>query len=901
MAIQKINLGTEPHGVGGDSYRTANDKINKNFEEVSANITNVDEKYSNTEVKITEEVARAKQVEDELKSNLEKEVSRAVSAEADILGVVESESKARTAESIRINEAQTQLKGFVDSEVDKLKLEDTSIKTDLDKTHRYAVMSQTLGLGSKFYDKDGQPLSGGKVYTYEAGTSTPSDTYKDAEFSIPNTNPIVLDETGGADVFLKGTYRFRIFDKNEVFIEEQGDVNQPASLASFDRFSKSLESYKQGIDLNLETLKEKTLVVESIADLSTIKNPKDGLRVYVKSYHAGFDMGGGYFTYDSSKASVNDKGNIINGWVRKVSDGYYSVQNFGAVGNSDHASYKDHEAFRAVSKAIEGKISGKVVIHIPSSSGEYVVGRQYFSTGMGTKTLEQEQILYVSTPENNNLTVHLRSDNAEIILRNSLKFGTFDRVTDERKDVEQPFYSGTSSFATEKDKVYIAQLGFMFDFLNVKELIATGNLRLNGNKKNQIWGGRYGDTGWQLPAYGFHYIGVKKHFIENIETSNHCLDGFYIGAFSQWENPDYHDVSLKGVLNNVFSNDNARQGLSLCGGQNITFNNCSFNRTGLRDTEYWSLPSQGVDIEPERFPVRRVVFNQCDFIDNNMGIGAIVGDSKWVTFNNCNISGGKTLWIDKPAYTFNSCYINGFIEQAYNSNNEALKLKFNDCVLTYDHSKNTLWDDGYSYVLSASGRNPVFNNCTFDLINSGFVFDNYDFSAENPQGTKMTDCTINVYDGTQNLFMRAGPYKNITINDYRTDPSVILPVQGSGLLKNVKVHCMKEGATSNILNYNSPKQQIFSNDVLYSGEPELPAKFEYKSVKENATYVRDLPKYTYSKTLTPIDEVGVLNRVGDRIYCLDPTKNIDYWICTKDGDATTSAWKAIQANEVPQT
>lgn len=38
MAIQKIELGTEPHGVGGDSYRTANEKINSNFEEVGKDI-----------------------------------------------------------------------------------------------------------------------------------------------------------------------------------------------------------------------------------------------------------------------------------------------------------------------------------------------------------------------------------------------------------------------------------------------------------------------------------------------------------------------------------------------------------------------------------------------------------------------------------------------------------------------------------------------------------------------------------------------------------------------------------------------------------------------------------------------------------------------------------------------
>lgn len=46
--------------------------------------------------------------------------------------------------------------------------------------------------------------------------------------------------------------------------------------------------------------------LESVADLSTIKNPKNGLRVYVKSHYAGLGRGGGYFVYDSSITSGSD-------------------------------------------------------------------------------------------------------------------------------------------------------------------------------------------------------------------------------------------------------------------------------------------------------------------------------------------------------------------------------------------------------------------------------------------------------------------------------------------------------------------------------------------------------------------------------------------------------------------
>lgn len=45
----------------------------------------------------------------------------------------------------------------------------------------------------------------------------------------------------------------------------------------------------------IEELETNTQVVESVSELATIENPKDGLRVHVKSYHAGLLMGGGQF------------------------------------------------------------------------------------------------------------------------------------------------------------------------------------------------------------------------------------------------------------------------------------------------------------------------------------------------------------------------------------------------------------------------------------------------------------------------------------------------------------------------------------------------------------------------------------------------------------------------------
>lgn len=57
--------------------------------------------------------------------------------------------------------------------------------------------------------------------------------------------------------------------------------------------------------------------LNTIAELIALANPVDGQRVYVKSYHAGQNKGGGTFVYDSTKAAINDGGMVINGWVRQ--------------------------------------------------------------------------------------------------------------------------------------------------------------------------------------------------------------------------------------------------------------------------------------------------------------------------------------------------------------------------------------------------------------------------------------------------------------------------------------------------------------------------------------------------------------------------------------------------------
>lgn len=58
------------------------------------------------------------------------------------------------------------------------------------------------------FDSNGDPLSGGKLYTYEVGTTTNKTTYSDRILSTANANPVVLDSRGECVVYFSGTIKF---------------------------------------------------------------------------------------------------------------------------------------------------------------------------------------------------------------------------------------------------------------------------------------------------------------------------------------------------------------------------------------------------------------------------------------------------------------------------------------------------------------------------------------------------------------------------------------------------------------------------------------------------------------------------------------------------------------------
>lgn len=65
-----------------------------------------------------------------------------------------------------------------------------------------------------FVDLAGAPLIGGTVEVYEAGTTTPKNTWQNRDLTVLNTNPIELDGRGSCVIWLQEGQSYKIVVRN---------------------------------------------------------------------------------------------------------------------------------------------------------------------------------------------------------------------------------------------------------------------------------------------------------------------------------------------------------------------------------------------------------------------------------------------------------------------------------------------------------------------------------------------------------------------------------------------------------------------------------------------------------------------------------------------------------------
>jgi hypothetical protein len=92
-------------------------------------------------------------------------------------------------------------------------------------------LSPVGGVAAQFFTNTGAVLTGGKLFTYLAGTTTPATTFTSSNGATPWPNPIVLDAagrvSGSGEIWLTDgiNYKFLLKDSNDVLIATYDNIS----------------------------------------------------------------------------------------------------------------------------------------------------------------------------------------------------------------------------------------------------------------------------------------------------------------------------------------------------------------------------------------------------------------------------------------------------------------------------------------------------------------------------------------------------------------------------------------------------------------------------------------------------------------------------------------------------
>lgn len=203
----------------------------------------------------------------------------------------------------------------------------------------------------QFFSATGLPLAGGKLYTYQAGTTTPQATYVDATGTAVNTNPIILDSGGFANIWLVNNeqYKFVLYDVNGVLQwsvdnfsvggSGGGSGNCPGTvpansvlfvhpLGTCDGVTKFTSTESGQVDINSGG----TFEIDSVLQPANNFTFAQGHQVYVKSTSADYDgsTDDGFTAYVDDTQTPPTSGSSVVATNVSVSGGTLTITATGA-------------------------------------------------------------------------------------------------------------------------------------------------------------------------------------------------------------------------------------------------------------------------------------------------------------------------------------------------------------------------------------------------------------------------------------------------------------------------------------------------------------------------------------------------------------------------------------------
>lgn len=371
---------------------------------------------------------------------------------------------------------------------------------------------------------------------------------------------------------------------------------------------------------------------------------------------------------------------------------------FGAVGDG---RINDTAAFGRLAAAVTKQGGGRIAL----APKVYLVGAQRKTGALDrVYSYAPERLLEFDGLEHG---LVIEGNGATLRCAPGLRFGSFDPATGEPHQHDMPFFD-RSTMATP--------YRYMIAVARTKGFVRISNLELDGNLRKLKLGSGYGDTGIQIAGSGiFLHDNLGDEILENIHSHHHPQDGLMIGGLD--------DADLAAHVTRrayrVRCEFNARQGCSLIGGRNWSFERSMFNHTGRGGLA--SAPAAGFDMEAEGGKINRAHrFIDCEFVDNTgCGMVADSGDSAQARFTRCRFVGTSnwSVWSAKPGFRFEQCLVVGTAVRPFGDPDPARATQFTDCTFTDDPALSSAGQvfrenraDGSLFNLGHQ-RNVLFDRC----------------------------------------------------------------------------------------------------------------------------------------------------------------------------------------------
>jgi hypothetical protein len=170
------------------------------------------------------------------------------------------------------------------------------------------IASPMPPIRARFTSTLGIPLSGCEVYTYEPNSNIPKTTWVDIDKTVENTNPILLDSAGEADIFLDGLYRIVVKDRFGFVVY---DVEKTGTHTEWDA-SFVVDGGENQQQINSSLIR----TVKTTTDLLLIQNPKNKQTIHVESIQKTF-------VYDENLTTPANGVTVVGNWEMEIQDAYY--------------------------------------------------------------------------------------------------------------------------------------------------------------------------------------------------------------------------------------------------------------------------------------------------------------------------------------------------------------------------------------------------------------------------------------------------------------------------------------------------------------------------------------------------------------------------------------------------